>query len=443
MSEKKLISILSVPSDFHGVSHFRNIWCAQEMELNHKKEFYVEINHQPNLDDIEYLKKFDIIHFHRGLGPKEQEDIIFERIKTLGIKLVMDIDDFWQVPRAHPMYEIIMKEKFPEKILGTLKKMDYITTTTELFKEEIKKVNREAKIYVIPNAVNLNDPAWGTVEDKRLPDDERCRIMWLGGSSHNNDLKLMEHSFELLYKSEELKDKFQVHMCGYDIRGSVSEISVDEFGKQTINQRPLKPHESVWNKFEAIFTSNYNGLSDDPEYVKWLKQCKKGDYPDLLTKRYVRHWTRPLTTYQKMYDYSDVCLSPLEEIDRITKPNGQIVNQPNIFNKVKSELKIIEAGMKKKALIAQDFGIYQQLLKHEDTALLVNKNDKGWYQAMRRLVLDKDLREKLANNLHEFVKDRYSIVTVTKDRVEIYKQILNDQIIEDKKEEFILQPIVK
>ena len=122
----KKLRVLMVPSDMQGVGHWRNIWPAQEMERNFKDKIEVEINHFPNLNDIEYLKQFDIIHFHRHLGDKASEDETFKKIRELGIKLVMDVDDYWQPFFQHPLYQIIQQEKISEKIIDTLKKADYI-----------------------------------------------------------------------------------------------------------------------------------------------------------------------------------------------------------------------------------------------------------------------------------------------------------------------------
>ena len=92
-------------------------------------------------------------------------------------------------------------------------------------------------------------------------------------------------------------------------------------------------------------------------------------------------------------------------------------------------MKIIESGMKKKTLIAQDFGIYSKLIEDGKNGILIptNKNDKEWYKAMRKVILDKDYRDDLANNLHEFVVDKYSLKNVTKDRVAFYKQIVKEK----------------
>ena len=83
--------------------------------------------------------------------------------------------------------------------------------------------------------------------------------------------------------------------------------------------------------------------------------------------------------------------------------------------------------MKKKALIAQDFGIYKELLENNVTGILVNDNKDGWYKAMRKLILEPDFKQEITNNLHNFVKDKYNINAVTKNRIDFYKRVYNEK----------------
>ena len=102
--------------------------------------------------------------------------------------------------------------------------------------------------------------------------------------------------------------------------------------------------------------------------------------------------------------------------------------EPEIkLSEVKSELKIIEAGMKKKALIAQDFGIYKELLKDGETGILIKDNKDGWYKAMKKVIQDPEYRQMLADNLHNFVKDKYDLKNVTTQRAEIYKSLVKEK----------------
>jgi len=343
----------------------------------------------------------------------------------------MDIDDFWEPPSTHPLYEIVKKDGLSKKISGNLSLVDYVTTTTDVFAEYIKKHNENVK--VIPNALNMEHKMWTSKPHENKTD--KCRISWIGGSSHLHDLELMKEGFGKLWHNDSLKDKFQIIMCGFDTRGTITEISPNGDRKT----RPIKPHETVWCKFEEIFTANHRDKDNDPEYFKWLNKIQKPKSKDYkeeqYTKNYVRRWTLPLTQYGKHYDYCDVCLAPLIDTfeERIThqKPGGkqsiQIRNRRHVFNEVKSELKVIEAGMKKKVLIAQDFGIYKELIEDGVTGLLVKNDKKDWYKHMKTVIEDPEYRQELANNLHEYVKDRYEITNVTADRVEFYKQIVKEK----------------
>jgi glycosyltransferase involved in cell wall biosynthesis len=174
-----------------------------------------------------------------------------------------------------------------------------------------------------------------------------------------------------------------------------------------------------------------------------LTKIKREDYPNQALQPYLRRWTLPLTQYGKHYDYCDVCLAPIAEVEKYKEiknekgereivPEGDprpgtVQSRTHYFNEVKSELKIIEAGMKKKVLIAQDFGIYKELLKDGETGILVSDNKDGWYKAMRKVITDPEYREMLANNLHEFVKERYELKIVTANRARMYKDIIYEK----------------
>jgi len=411
------LNILIVPSDTQGVGHFRSIWPAQQLKKQYGDQINIKVTTNPNLDP-DFLAKYDIIHFHRNLGAYENSEVLFGQLRERGITLICDIDDYWNPPSTHPLYSVIKNDKMDEKIKRNLELADYVTTTTNIFAEKIRKEVEGSNVYVIPNAVNMNDKMWKSeVEDN--PTD-KVRIAWIGGSSHLHDLKLLEPSFTKLNTSTPLKDKYQVVMCGFDIRGTMTEIMPD--GQKRV--RKIDPHESVWVEFEKIFTSQYKLTENNPDYIEWLNKFKREEYPEEYSNNYIRRWTLPLTKYGFHYDYCDVCLAPIAEKAEHVTDKGQKMYVDHVFNLVKSELKIIEAGMKKKVLIAQDFGIYKELIEHGKTGLLVSENKKGWYKEIKKVIEDKDLREELANNLHEWVMERYTLEKVTEKRMEIYQEIL-------------------
>jgi glycosyltransferase involved in cell wall biosynthesis len=214
-------------------------------------------------------------------------------------------------------------------------------------------------------------------------------------------------------------DKVQFVLCGYDFRGKMTIID-EQTGQQT--QRPIKPTESVWYHYERIFTEDYTTVS--PEYKEFLLKFKNEEYPNVANEPYRRVWTKPISTYASNYNLFDISLAPIEE---------------NIFNKVKSQLKVIEAGFHKKALIAQDFGPYQIDIQNAyqfgggwDTngnGILIdtNKNHKDWYKFIKKLIVEPELVKQLSENLHNTVKDTYSIQSVTEERRKLYLKLIKDK----------------
>ena len=81
----------------------------------------------------------------------------------------------------------------------------------------------------------------------------------------------------------------------------------------------------------------------------------------------------------------------------------------------------------RKTLIAQDFGIYRELISNGVNGILVPKarNVRGWYEAIKKVIEDKEYREMLADNLYNFVIDKYTLEAVTVKRVNFYREIYN------------------
>ena len=411
MNQNKKLRVLVCPSDSTGVGGFRSMWPHIKLEELYPEEFSVEIDYAPKLDNDAYLKQYDIIHYHRTLGPYEHMETLLNKLKSFGIATIMDIDDYWAVGTHHPAYLLIKNSGLDKMILNNIKLAENVTTTTSIYADEIKKHNKN--VFVLPNAIDPSEKQYTPNPEK----SDRIRIGWLGGSSHLHDLEILRGVFKNI-KSDGLLDKVQFVLCGYDLRGMITMIN-EQTKEQT--QRPITPLESVWYQYERIFTNDYENVS--PQYKKFLLSFKNEEYPDIVNEPYRRVWTKPISSYATNYNLFDVALAPLEE---------------NIFNKVKSQLKVIEAGFHKKALIAQDFGSYQIDMKNanqygggfDETAngILIEtvKNHKDWYKSIKKLILQPELIKTLGNNLYNTVKDTYSIEAVCATRRELYKKLVSE-----------------
>jgi glycosyltransferase involved in cell wall biosynthesis len=376
------------------------------LQNNHSDEFHVDIDYDPKINDYNYWKQYDIVHFHRSIGQDfDQANKLIQTLNSIGVITIMDLDDYWLPTKEHPIHQLIIQNKINEKIVANLKVAAHVITTTSLFASEISKINKN--VYVLPNAINPKEPQF---KYETKPSD-KLRFGWLGGSSHLHDLKLLNG---VTNKLKDSHDKFSLYLCGFDTRGSVTEIN-KETGEQ--KQRPIRPEETVWTRYEEIFTDNYKLVS--PQHLEYLKKFEDSEYIMESEPFYNRVWTKPVTSYASNYRLFDVSLSP-------------IVN--HIFNRVKSQLKVIEAGFYKKAIIASNVGPYTIDLKHalkngqfsDGNALLVDevKNHSDWAKNMKKLIDNPNFAYDLGQRLYETVKDTYDLNVVTKNRAELYKSLI-------------------
>ena len=106
-------------------------------------DFHVDIEYNPNLNDLNFWKKYQIVHFHRSIGQDyDRSPEFIKQLRSMGITVIGDIDDYWLPTKEHPIQQLIVQNKIHEKIITNLKAADYVTTTTELFANEIRKFNK-------------------------------------------------------------------------------------------------------------------------------------------------------------------------------------------------------------------------------------------------------------------------------------------------------------
>jgi glycosyltransferase involved in cell wall biosynthesis len=399
------INLLVVPSDRTGVGKYRSVDPHIFLQNLYGDDFHVDIIYEPPYDDISFWKKYQIVSYHRSIGHDwDKANELIKTLNNLGIVTVCDIDDYWMPGKEHPIYDIIKFHKINEKIIANIKESKYVTTTTTIFADEIRKYNKN--VFIFPNAINPKESQFNQI----TPESDRVRIGWLGGSSHLHDLMLLDQSFGKLHQ---LKDKLQFVLCGFDTRGTVTEIN-SETGEH--KKRNILPHETVWAKYEEIFTQKYSFISD--EYKQHLLKYVDDDYNNINNESYVRVWTKPVTSYAKNYSKFDVSLAPIKD---------------TMFNRVKSQLKVIEAGFYKKAIIASNIGPYSIDLTHcmkngtfvDGNALLVDekRNHSDWAKNITTLQKNPNLIKDMGERLYETVKEKYDLNTITHYRSQFYKSI--------------------
>lgn len=408
------IKVLVIPSDREGVGYFRSIKPHTYLQEKYADEFDIHIEFDPSLVDgnDEWLQDYDLIHYHKTLSGYDQMPYLLDKLNKAGVVTVMDIDDHWLLPPHHPNYHSQKMQNADKHILNNIKIANYITTTTSIFADEIQKYNKN--VFVLPNAIDPDERQFKFMSEP----SNRVRIGWLGGSTHLKDLEILKGIAARL-KTDGLLDKIQLVLCGFNIDGHHN-----VFNKKSgeVVTRRIKPIESLWYQYERIFTDDYATVSS--HYKDFLLSFIKQDYPDVANEAYRRVWATSVGHYASNYRLFDIALAPL---------------QVNIFNQCKSQLKILEAGFYKKAIIAQDIGPYKLDVVNayesggswnaKGNAILIDssKNAKDWYRFIKRLVESPELTQQLGENLYDTVKDSYSISKVTRERRDLYMRLVSNK----------------
>lgn len=408
----KQYKILVVPSDRFGCGLYRSVNPHSYIQDHYGDLFHIDIVYDLPTDNFEdFVKDYDMVHFHKQL---DKDCKMIKMLKFLGKTVVCDVDDYWNLGDYHPMSLSAKKENWAGPIIEHLKLADAVTTTTPIFANKIKKYNKN--VFVLPNAIDPTDKQFCIPKTK----SDRLRVGLICGSSHLHDIELLRN----LYNQVPL-DKVQLVLCGFDTRGTRT-IYYQDTGK--VEQRPIKPEESVWYEYEKIITNDYKIVN--PIHKQFLLQFIQGlNYND-TSDCYMRYWTKDIHEYAAHYSNIDVLLAPLMEND---------------FNKCKSELKVAEAGFTHTAIIAQNFGAYTigtvpmveygGKINPNGNCLLVDtkKNHKQWGKYVTMLANNPDMVKALQENLYNHVKDRYSLEAVSKDRVKIYLDLINKKNINNGK----------
>jgi glycosyltransferase involved in cell wall biosynthesis len=449
------IRILFYNLDGAGVNYFRTQTPAMELERNHSDRFHVEINPQIDFNDpsfVDYLKTFHIIHYHRQfLGDTQQMLRLAEELKKAGTTLIVDIDDYWELHKDHPFYVMSKERQMHIPIQENLKIADYVTTTTDIFADEIRKITGKDNVGVFYNSV---DPTWmKQFQDNWKPDpDGLVRITYMAGSSHMVDIQQLESVVNVLQSDTATRNKFKIIIAGWDTEGKTTDYSFnqefkleleklglwrhevvkavnkyrgnvdmiplisDEIKEKyrdnvfTTNQRDIRSEESVYLIYENILTDNHRIIEND-DYMNWLMNFERNVQYD-NEGNFGRRWTQKANTYAKVLDETDIALAPLAD-------NG--------FNRMKSNLKQVECWTRKLPIVCSDIPPYNVDGRHmENCVLIPNKKNahKYWKKYLKQLILDAELRKKLGNQLYEDFKEEYNLANVTAKRAEFYEKVV-------------------
>jgi len=147
------------------------------------------------IDDSFDMLNFDLTHVKnfvvsRTLFAKAKGAELFsKRLKDAGVKLIVDLDDHWEVERNNPYWFAFQgPDGMSNAIKRTVKIADEIWTPSTILAKHIRKhLNRNANIRIVPNAIDSDMPMWN--KEKATGSD--LWFGYLGASSHMLDVQEM------------------------------------------------------------------------------------------------------------------------------------------------------------------------------------------------------------------------------------------------------------
>lgn len=332
--------------------YFQGVSKTEGFSVNQVSYSYIGSQPAPALES-------DVYVFSRLQFPE-----IADKVIEAGKKLVVDLDDYLKLHKEHPKHGTEENKRYVSNVTYALKKAHLVTTTTEQLAQRCRE-ELDIDPVVIKNTIPEKEEQFS---GEALP-HSKVRFLYMGGVFHHHDILQMYEGFKKLYSDPHLKEKFQLCLAGFN-------------------------PNSEYVAYEKVFTVDYKGFPADSDYVDYLKMYTPALDHLSYYKPYRRIWARPVSQYGIGYREGDVCLIPLA---------GGIP-----FNECKSELKLIEAGMTGKAAIVSDVLPYSPHLFHEDNCLKVSPSRRDWFTQMRRMIVDKELREELAANLSGYVRKEFN-----------------------------------
>ena len=104
-----------------------------------------------------------------------------------------------------------------------------------------------------------------------------------------------------------------------------------------------------------------------------------------------------------------------------------------MFNQVKSQLKVVEAGAHHCPIICSNYGPYtiddiEGKIDGKQKGFLIDENTDSqykWQECMNFYLDNPDKIKEHGENMFEYVRDNYEIKVVNQKRVELFKNLVN------------------
>ena len=179
------MNVLITYQGFGGVQRHR---LHDPFQNLHASGAGVNVQHTPSLDGIreedwKQLEQFDVVVFNRNISPVMDPRPVFDMLRSMNIKIVIDIDDYWEIPKYHVANEWYKLTNVAEAMKVQMLNADQVWVTNKHLGSYVEEFNKDWR--VIPNAI---DPAMFPAEGNEYTD----KVFYQGSVTHRRDLELIK-----------------------------------------------------------------------------------------------------------------------------------------------------------------------------------------------------------------------------------------------------------
>jgi glycosyltransferase involved in cell wall biosynthesis len=228
----------------------RKSGCDYHRIINPMTYLGMDVDNVIKITTPDILKETKVLFFNRT--PENPIEKVLKLKFKYGFKIVLDLDDYWELNVTHPLYKTWIEKKMGEEIIKWIPNADAVTVTTARLADKVRPFNKN--VHVIPNALPFGD---GQFNDERY-ESTFTRFIYTGGESHIRDIDILKLPFSRLTGVEDAK----FILAGYN---------------------PNNP--KVWDKMDRVFR---------------------------ITKKSELREYQPLDCYMDLYKEADISIVPLE-----------------------------------------------------------------------------------------------------------------------------------
>lgn len=344
------------------IQRYLNKICGNEVKATYNN--YMRPNEWVIQDASDHRQNlFDLTVHQRQYADSSLQNLRYLQ-KQLKVPCVYEIDDYLHGLSPHaPAYSNYHHPQTKTHTFNNINAYLQESAAITVTTDYLKKMYSKYNkhIYVLPNGI---DYEIFDAETTKKPDHgDELWIGWAGSNSHIPDVQVIIDAIKKILRDFP-KTKFVI---------------------------------GGWN-------GHYNNAQGRPFYL-WesLPQDRLLHLP----------WVSDRLEYPKMLAQFDIGLAPL-------------VDMP--FNRCKSNIKFLEYAACGVPIIASDIEPYTKTIKEGETGLLIptekQKVNKAWYQAIKTLIQNRELRLTLAENANKFARQNFDIAVNIHQWNEAYKEII-------------------